>query len=68
MPSKGRTDFRAIKARRDKALSRPELRAEARSGIVSKPSSGATSAPIRDADPETRAMIDAALVRKGILP
>lgn len=52
----------AIKARREHALARPELRKPA-DPVTVTPSAGVTSPPVRAFEPELRAMIDAALAR-----
>lgn len=49
---------RAIKARRDLAMSRPELR---QASSPREFPAGPTSAPIKTADPETRRLVDDAI-------
>ncbi|HEX2255638.1 MAG TPA: hypothetical protein VHG92_02865, partial [Afifellaceae bacterium] len=54
----------ALRAQRQAALERPELRRAADAGFVLAPSSGATSPPVRDSAPEVKAAI-AAFLAKG---
>lgn len=52
--SKRKTDFRTIRARRDGAMARPELRLESEKR---ESPAGATSFPVKASDPETERLV-----------
>jgi hypothetical protein len=52
--SKRKTDFRTIRALRDRAMARPELRLAA---SPRTPADGVTSFSIKDVDPETARLV-----------
>lgn len=55
-------NVRRVKARRDKALARMELRGASEPRVAP---SAPTSFPIKVQDPETRRLIDEALAKRG---
>ena len=63
--SKRKTDFRSIKALRDRAMARSELRLQ---GSPRAPAAGATSFSIKTEDPEIARLVAAFLARKGQKP
>lgn len=63
--SKRKTDFRTLRARRDSAMARPELRLQP---SPREAPAGATSYPIKARDADTDALIAAYLARKGQKP
>jgi hypothetical protein len=60
--SKKKTDFRTLRARRDSAMARPELRAESERREAP---AGATSFPIKVASAEDSRLVADFLARKG---
>lgn len=63
--SKRKTDFRTIKALRDRAMARPELRL---AGSPRAPAAGPMSFPVKAPDADTALLVADFLARKGHKP
>lgn len=62
MTSRWRGNGKGEKARRDKALMRPELRSES---TPRAPAAGPTSFPVKKSDPVTERLVQEALRQRG---
>ena len=56
---------REIRARRETALARPELRGQSTPGVGFRAAASPTAAPVKVLSPDLRALIDAAATRTG---